>query len=45
MMLSPTRSFIEKHHVLMARKVVQSQRSTVVPIRVFNPNAAPVTLK
>lgn len=30
MMSSPTRSFIEKHHVLMARKVVQSQWSTVV---------------
>lgn len=44
-MLNPTRSFIERHHILMACAVVQSQRSTFVPIRVFNPSAVPVILK
>ena len=44
-MLSPTKGFIEKHHVLVAHLVVQAQRSTNVPIRVFNPGALPVTLK
>ena len=45
LMLSPTKGFIEKHHVLVAHLVVQAQRSTNVPIRVFNPGALPVTLK
>ena len=45
MMLSPKKSFMEKHQVLVARVVVQSPRSTHVPIRVFNPGAAPVVLK
>lgn len=45
MMLSPTLIFIDRHHLLVAHVVVQSQRSTVVPIRVFNPGAASVTLK
>ncbi|KAJ7987648.1 hypothetical protein DPEC_G00328660 [Dallia pectoralis] len=44
-MLSPTKGFVEKHHVLVARVVVQAQRSTNVPIRIFNPGALPVTLK
>lgn len=43
-MLSPTKGFIEKHHVL-ARIVVQTQQSTKIPIRVFNPGTAPVTLR
>ncbi|KAJ8008876.1 hypothetical protein DPEC_G00082990 [Dallia pectoralis] len=45
LMLSPTKGFVEKHHVLVARVVVQAQRSTNVPIRIFNPGALPVTLK
>ncbi|XDV17606.1 hypothetical protein PO909_023440 [Leuciscus waleckii] len=45
LMLSPTKGFIEKHHVLVAHIVVQAQRSTNVPIRVFNPGTLPVTLK
>ncbi|KAM6975889.1 retrovirus-related Pol polyprotein from transposon 412 [Tautogolabrus adspersus] len=45
MMLSPIKSFIEKHHVLVAHAVVQPQGSTSIPIRVFNPGAAPVTLR
>jgi len=45
LMLSPTKGFIEKHHVLVARIIVQAQRSTNVPIRVFNLGASPVTLK
>lgn len=45
MILSPTKSFIERHHVLVARVVVESKRSIVIPIRVFNPGVAPVTLK
>ncbi|KAG1937121.1 hypothetical protein F2P79_018352 [Pimephales promelas] len=45
LMLSPTKGFIEKHHVLVARIIVQAQRSTNVPIRVFNLGALPVTLK
>lgn len=45
LMLSPTKGFIEKHHVLVAHIIVQVQRSTNVPIRVFNPGALPVTLK
>ncbi|CAL8343095.1 unnamed protein product [Merluccius merluccius] len=45
MMLSPTKGFIEKHHVLVARIVVQLQQSTNIPIRVFNPGAALVILK
>ena len=39
LMLSPTKGFIKKHHVLMARIIFQVQRSTNVPIRVFNPGA------
>ncbi|KAL7373215.1 hypothetical protein ABVT39_001512 [Epinephelus coioides] len=45
MMLSPTKGFIEKHHVLVAHIVVQTQQSTNIPIRVFNPGTAPVTLR
>ncbi|CAL8371798.1 unnamed protein product [Gadus morhua 'NCC'] len=45
LMLSPTKGSIEKHHVLVAHIIVQAQRSTNVPIRVFNPGALPVTLK
>ncbi|KAL7396302.1 hypothetical protein ABVT39_003859 [Epinephelus coioides] len=45
MMLSPTKGFIEKHHVLVARIVVQTQQSTNIPIRVFNPGTASVTLR
>jgi hypothetical protein len=45
LMLSQTKGFIEKHHVLVAHIIVQAQRSTNVPIIVFNPGALPVTLK
>ena len=45
LILSPTKGFIEKQHVLVAHIIVQAQRSTNVPIRVFNPGALPVTLK
>lgn len=45
MILSPTKCFVARHHVLMARVLVMLQRSTVIPIRVFIPGAAAVTLK
>lgn len=45
MMLSPTKSFIERHCLLVAHVVVQTRKSANIPIRVFNPGAAPVTLR
>lgn len=45
MMLSPTKSFIERNRVLVAYVVVQTRKSANIPIRVFNPGAAPVTLR
>lgn len=45
MMLSPTKGFIEKHCVLVARAVVQPGQTQRVPIRVYNPGTLPVTLK
>lgn len=44
MMLSPTKGLIEKHHVLVARTLVQPQKAFSIPIRVFNPGTTPVTL-
>ncbi|CAI5677314.1 unnamed protein product [Oreochromis niloticus] len=44
MILSPTKGFVEKHQVLVAHAVVQP-RTPSIPIRVFNPGAAAVTLK
>ncbi|XP_076748173.1 uncharacterized protein LOC143421991 [Maylandia zebra] len=45
MMLSPTKGFVEKHQVLVAHAVVQPSKPSSIPIRVFNPGAAAVTLK
>ena len=45
LMLSPSKVFVQNHHILVAHVVVQAQRSTNIPIRVFNPGAVPVTLK
>ncbi|KAK5605091.1 hypothetical protein CRENBAI_026513 [Crenichthys baileyi] len=42
--LSLTKTFIERHGVLVAHAVVQPQRSLDIPIRVFNPGATPVAL-
>ncbi len=45
LVLSPIKCFVERHRVLVARVVVQARQSADIPIRVFNPGAAPVTLK
>ena len=46
LMLSPIKSFVARHRVLVARVVVHAaRRSLNIPIRVFNPGAIPVTLK
>ena len=44
LMLSPTKTFVKRHHVLVAHVVVQA-RQFGIPIRVFNPGAKPVTLR
>ncbi|CAK6980306.1 uncharacterized protein LOC117496511 [Scomber scombrus] len=43
-MLSPAKSFVKRHHVLVAHVVVHA-RQFGIPIRVFNPGAKPVTLR
>ncbi|XP_078799615.1 uncharacterized protein LOC144990300 [Oryzias latipes] len=45
LMLSPAKAFVSKHHVMVARSVVQPSQSLCIPIRVFNPSTSPVTLK
>lgn len=44
-LLSPTKGFIEKHRVLMARVVVDTPSNHHIPIRLYNPGAAPVRVK
>lgn len=44
-MLSPTKGFVEKHRLLVARALVETQHSGTVPLRIFNPGNAPVTIK
>ncbi|KAI3369648.1 hypothetical protein L3Q82_025357 [Scortum barcoo] len=45
MMLMPTKGFIERQHVLAARIVIQAQQSSSIPMRIYNPGPAPVTLR
>ncbi|CAJ1078396.1 unnamed protein product [Xyrichtys novacula] len=45
LMLSPAKSIVKRHHVLVARAVVQARQAAGIPIRVFNPGATPITLK
>ncbi|XP_077362008.1 uncharacterized protein LOC144006828 [Festucalex cinctus] len=45
MMLSPTKGFVEKHKVLVARVLIHAQPSKTVPIRLFNPGNKSVTIK
>ncbi|CAI5671880.1 unnamed protein product [Oreochromis niloticus] len=45
MMLSPTKGFVEKHKVLIARVLVNAQPSKAVPLRLFNPGNKAVTIK
>ncbi|KAK1884577.1 Gag polyprotein, partial [Dissostichus eleginoides] len=45
MMLTPTKGFIERQHVLAARVVVQARHSSNIPMRIYNPGPASVTLK
>ncbi|KAM8865066.1 uncharacterized protein ACB058_006440 isoform 2-T2 [Synchiropus picturatus] len=45
LLLSPTKSFVEKHHVLVAPTVLKGQRPTTIPVRVFNICSIPVTVK
>ena len=45
MMLSPTKGFVEKHKVLVARAFVNGQPSSVVPLRLFNLGNKAVTIK
>ncbi|CAI5674954.1 unnamed protein product [Oreochromis niloticus] len=45
MVLNPTKGFVGKHQVLVAHAVVQPRKPSSIPIRVFNPGAAAVTLK
>lgn len=43
-MLSPTKAFIEKHHVLVAHVVIHPQ-SASLPIRIFNLGTTPDKVK
>lgn len=45
MMLSPTKGFVEKHKVLIARVLVNTHSTNVVPLRLFNPGNKAVTIK
>uniref|UniRef100_A0AAV2K8I4 RNA-directed DNA polymerase n=1 Tax=Knipowitschia caucasica TaxID=637954 RepID=A0AAV2K8I4_KNICA len=45
MMLSPTKGFVEKHKVLIARALVNAQPANIVPLRLFNPGNKAVTIK
>ncbi|CAI5689901.1 unnamed protein product [Oreochromis niloticus] len=45
MMLSPTKGFVEKHKVLIARVLVNAQPSKAVPLWLFNPGNKAVTIK
>ncbi|KAL6474176.1 hypothetical protein MHYP_G00177370 [Metynnis hypsauchen] len=42
---SPTKGFMEKHRVLVARIVVKAQPMNRIPIRIYNPGATAVTVK
>ena len=44
-LLSPTKGFVEKHKVLVARAVVEAQPLKVVPLRIFNPGNTAITIK
>ncbi|XP_062374552.1 uncharacterized protein LOC134062534 isoform X1 [Sardina pilchardus] len=44
-LLSPTKGFIEKHKVLVARVLVEAQSSKGVPLRIFNPGHTAVTIR
>ncbi|KAL7406654.1 hypothetical protein ABVT39_024094 [Epinephelus coioides] len=44
-MLSPTKGFVEKHRVLVARVLVETQPLKAIPLRIFNPGNTPVTVK
>ncbi len=43
-LLSPTKGFVEKHKVLVARAVVGAQPLKVVPFRIFNPGNMAMTI-
>ncbi|KAG1957273.1 thy-1 membrane glycoprotein [Pimephales promelas] len=45
MMLSPTKGFVEKHRVLIARALVNAQATNIIPLRLFNPGNKAVTIK
>lgn len=45
MMLSPTKGFVEKHKILIARALVNAQPTDLVPLRLFNPGNKAVTIK
>ena len=45
MVLSPTKGFVEKHKVLVARIHVEAQPLKTVPLRIFNPGNSAVTIK
>lgn len=44
-MLSPTKGFVEKYKVLIARALVNAQPTNIVPLRPFNPGNKAVTIK
>ncbi|KAM3623655.1 uncharacterized protein V6R79_013858 [Siganus canaliculatus] len=44
-LLSPTRGFVERHRLLVARVLVEAQSLKTVPFRIFNPGNAAVTVK
>lgn len=44
-MLSPTKGFMEKHKLLVARVIVAAQPATYVPLRIYNPGSTAVTIK
>ena len=45
LMLSPTKGFVEKHRLLVARVLVEVQPHMTMPLRIFNPGNSAVTIK
>nr|XP_061825306.1 uncharacterized protein LOC133612154 [Nerophis lumbriciformis] len=45
LMLSPTKGFVEKHRLLVARVLVDVHPHKTMPLRIFNPGSSAVTVR
>ncbi|XP_061754270.1 uncharacterized protein LOC133551511 isoform X2 [Nerophis ophidion] len=45
LMLSPTKGFVEKHRLLVARILVDVHPHKTMPLRIFNPGSSAVTIR